>query len=123
MFATSKMIIKKADPWTQIPSGLSSRSVGRDVGIPNSREVWRSQLPRKDIEYGDSSRIRRHSESPCRNNPSKEKSRQAHEGVVNKHIPPPEPKLLEVFPKRPPPVLPVVPPPPNGDDVDDPKPR
>lgn len=55
-------------------------------------------------------------------NPSERKNRQVHGGVVNKHIPPPEPKLLEVFPKRPPPVLPVVPPP-NGEDVDDPKPR
>ena len=56
MFATSKMKIKKADPWTQIPGGLSSRSVGHDVGIPKSRKFWRCQLLRKDIEYGDSNR-------------------------------------------------------------------
>jgi hypothetical protein len=49
----------------------------------------------------------------------KRKDRRAHEDIVVEHVPPPEPKLLEVFPNRPPPdVLP----PPKGDDVD-PKPR
>lgn len=58
-------------------------------------------------------------EVPFMRRARKRKDRQAHEDIVIGHVPPPEPKLLEVFPNRPPPdVLP----PPNGDVVD-PKPR
>lgn len=40
--------------------------------------------------------------------------------IIIEHVPPPEPKLLEVLPNRLPPVLP----PPKGEDVEaDPKPR